>query len=180
MPARTLPGRDAEPMAYREPYQYAFVVASPVWISDLSQKFFHQARWPASSAATSASVSPLALLDAWPASVAADGPPLPARASVRNTVASCTVEPPLRVNVPVAVFPLVPVLLNPTPTGRTAIAAWDWKSPEPVRLLRRVAVIVPPEAPTVVGYVVCESLAGIARATVTGTAGLPAGLDSSV
>src|SRR5206468_1617908 len=103
-----------------------------------------------------------------------------ARASVRNTVASETVDPPLSVNVPVTVFPLVPVLLKPTPTGRTAIAAWDWKSPDPVRLLRRVAVIVPPDAPTVVGYVVCESLAGIASATVTGTDGLPDGLESSV
>src|SRR5690242_1264109 len=122
----------------------------------------------------------LTLLDAWPARVAADGPPLPARASLRKTVTSCTVEPPASVNLPVAVDPLVLVLLNPAPTGRTAMAAWDWKSDEPVRLLRRVAVIVPPEPPTVVGYVVCESGDGIASAIVIGTDGLPDGLDSSV
>src|SRR3954447_8643823 len=122
-----------------------------------SQKLFHQSRWPARSAAMSALVSEPALLDACAASVDADGPPLPARASVRKTEASWTVEPPARVNVPVAVDPLVLVLLNPLPTGRTAMAACAWKSPDPVRLLRLVAVIVPADPATVVGYLVCES-----------------------
>ena len=91
---------------------------------------------------------------ACPASEDALGPPPPCRASLRNTVASCTVDPPARVNLPVTVFPLVLVLAKPTPTGRTAIAACAWKSPDPRRLLCRVAKIVPPEPPTVVGYVV--------------------------
>ena len=37
MPARTCPGCEAEPIAYSEPYQYAFIVESPVCTYDLSQ-----------------------------------------------------------------------------------------------------------------------------------------------
>src|SRR5438046_2018076 len=117
---------------------------------DLSQKFCHQVRWSVRRAATDASVRPFTAETARPASVAGLGAPPPAGASLRNTDASCTVDPPARVNRPVTVFPLVLVLLNPAPTGRTAMAASLWKSLPPVRLLRRVATIVPPDPPTVV------------------------------
>src|SRR5256885_14191685 len=165
MSASTLPGRDAEPIAYSEPYQYAFIVASLVWMNDCSQKFFQKSRCPFSRLVTSAAVSAFTAEVARPASVAALGPPLPCRASLRNTVASSTVLPPCSGNVPVTVEPLVLVLAKPTPTGRTAIPASAWKSPLPRRLLCRVATIVPPEAPTVVGYVVWLSGPGSASAT---------------
>ena len=180
MPASTLPGRDAEPMAYSEPYQYAFIVASLVWMNDCNQKFFQNARCPSRRFVTSAVVIALTAEVARPASVAADGPPPPCRASLRNTVASSTVFPPDSVKVPVTVEPLVFVLAKPTPTGRTAIAAALWKSLLPLRLLCRVATMVPPDPATVVGYVVCESGPGSASATLSVTVGLPAGLDSSV
>jgi hypothetical protein len=83
--------------------------------------------------------------------VAAFGPPPPWRASLRNTVASWTVDPPASVKRPVACEPLVPVPMKPVPTGRTAMAAADWKSAAPLRLLWRVTQMVPPAAPTVVG-----------------------------
>ena len=119
-------------------------------------------------------------LVALPARLDALGPPPPCRASPRNTVASSTVEPPARVNEPVTVEPLVLALEKPTPTGRTAMPTSDWKSLEPLRLLCRVAKIVPPDWPTVVGYVVCESGPGRPSVMLRVTDGLPDGVDSSV
>ena len=37
MQASTLPGRDADPIAYSAPYQYASIVGSLTWTMDLSQ-----------------------------------------------------------------------------------------------------------------------------------------------
>src|SRR5436305_4915115 len=139
MSASTLPGRDAEPIAYSEPYQYAFIVGSPVCTNDLSQKFFQKARWLDSSDATDAVVNALTAVRAVPARVDALGPPLPCLMSPRNTVASSTVEPPARVRCPVTVEPLVLALEKPVPTGRTAIPTSDCTSVEPLRLLCRVA-----------------------------------------
>src|SRR5436305_3132368 len=58
--------------------------------------------------------------------------------------------------------------------------ASDWKSLEPWKLLWRVAKIVPPDWPTVVGYVVCESGPGRASVMFSVTDGLPDAEDSSV